>query len=79
MLFRSSALLQIVVGRWLLKSRVFEMAGQIAGSQTQPAVLVFVNDRLTFNPQVNLAYSFAYPTAMVAKVMIAPLIVLFLH
>ena len=73
-----SALIQILLGKYLFKTRVFEMAGQAAGSQTQPAVLVFVNDRLKFNPNINLAYSFAYPAAMVAKVMIAPLLVLFL-
>jgi len=39
---------------------------------------VFVNDRLKFNPNINLAYSFAYPAAMVSKVMIAPLLVLFI-
>ena len=73
-----SALIQILLGKYVFKTRVFEMAGQLAGSQTQPAVLVFVNDRLKFNPNINLAYSFAYPAAMVAKVMIAPLLVLFL-
>lgn len=74
----TSALLQILLAKFLFKTRVFELAGQLAGSQTQPAVLVFVNDRLRFNPNINLAYSFAYPAAMVSKVMIAPLIVLFL-
>ncbi len=75
----TSAILQILLGKFVFKTRVFELAGQVSGSQTQPAVLVFVNDRLKFNPNVNLAYSFAYPAAMVSKVMIAPLIVLFLH
>ncbi len=74
----TSALLQILLGRYVFKTRVFEMAGQLSGSQTQPAVLVFVNERLKFNPNVNVAYSFAYPAAMVSKVMIAPLLVLFL-
>lgn len=74
----TSAVLQIMLGKFVFKTRVFEMAGQLSGSQTQPAVLVFVNDRLKFNPNVNLAYSFAYPAAMVSKVMIAPLLVLFI-
>jgi putative transport protein len=74
----TSASLQILLGRLVFKTRVFELAGQLAGSQTQPAVLVFVNERLKFNPNVNVAYSFAYPAAMVSKVMIAPLMVLFL-
>ncbi len=75
----TSALLQILLGRLVFRTRVFELAGQLAGSQTQPAVLVFVNERLKFNPNVNVAYSFAYPAAMVSKVMIAPLMVLFLR
>lgn len=75
----TSAVLQILLAKFLFKTRVFELAGQLSGSQTQPAVLVFVNDRLKFNPNINLAYSFAYPAAMVSKVMIAPLIVLFMQ
>ena len=75
----TSAVLQIVLARWVFRTRVFETAGQLAGSQTQPAVLVFVNERLKFNPNVNLAYSFAYPAAMISKVFIAPLLVLFLQ
>lgn len=74
----TSALLQIVLARFVFKTRIFETAGQLAGSQTQPAVLVFVNERLKFNPNVNLAYSFAYPAAMISKVFIAPLLVLFI-
>ncbi len=73
-----SALVQLALGR-LHHTRTAALAGQLAGSHTQPAVLVFANERLRFNPNVNLAYSFAYPTAMVTKVLIAPLIVLFLH
>ena len=75
----TSAILQIALARFVFRTRVFETAGQLAGSQTQPAVLVFVNERLKFNPNVNLAYSFAYPAAMISKVFIAPLLVLFLQ
>ena len=74
----TSAVLQIGLARMVFQTRVFETAGQLAGSQTQPAVLVFVNERLKFNPNVNLAYSFAYPAAMISKVFIAPLLVLFI-
>ena len=74
----TSAALQILLARVVFRTRMFETAGQLAGSQTQPAVLVFVNERLKFNPHVNLAYSFAYPAAMISKVFIAPLMVLFL-
>ena len=73
-----SALVQIALAR-AQHTRTAALAGQLAGSDTQPAVLVFANERLRFNPNVNLAYSFAYPTAMVTKVLIAPLIVLFLR
>lgn len=73
-----SALVQLLLGR-AQRTRTAALAGQLAGSHTQPAVLVFANERLRFNPNVNLAYSFAYPTAMVAKVLIAPLLVLFIR
>ncbi len=73
----TSAVVQLGLAK-LNGTRTPALAGQLAGSHTQPAVLVFANDRLRFNPNVNLAYSFAYPTAMVTKVLIAPLIVLFL-
>jgi putative transport protein len=51
-----------------------ELAGVMSGSQTQPAVLAYANERSGDNPHVNLGYALAYPIAMMAKVLIAPLL-----
>ncbi len=50
------------------------LAGAIGGSQTQPAVLAFVNDRTAADPRVSLGYALVYPVAMIIKVLVAPLI-----
>lgn len=51
-----------------------KLAGVMAGSQTQPAVLAYANARSNDDPRVNLGYALAYPVAMIAKVAIAPLL-----
>jgi putative transport protein len=50
------------------------LAGAMGGSQTQPAVLAFANDRTAADPRVSLGYALVYPAAMIIKVLIAPLI-----
>lgn len=50
------------------------LAGAMAGSQTQPAVLAFANQRTKADPRVSLGYALVYPVAMIVKVLIAPLI-----
>lgn len=45
----------------------------VAGTQTQPAVLAYSND-VTADPRVNLGYALVYPVAMIAKVVLAPLL-----
>jgi putative transport protein len=50
------------------------LAGVMAGSQTQPAVLAYANARSSDDPRVNLGYALAYPIAMIAKVLIAPFV-----
>ncbi|MEY4347763.1 MAG: hypothetical protein RIS43_182, partial [Actinomycetota bacterium] len=50
------------------------LAGVMAGSQTQPAVLAYANARSGDDPRVNLGYALAYPIAMIAKVLIAPFV-----
>jgi putative transport protein len=46
----------------------------MAGSQTQPAVLAYVNEHTNDDPRVNLGYAVAYPVAMIVKVLIAPIV-----
>ena len=50
------------------------LAGVIAGTQTQPAVLAYSNDMTRADPRVNLGYALVYPVAMIVKVVLAPII-----
>ena len=45
-------------------------AGAMAGAQTQPAVLAFVNNRTNTDQRVSLGYAMVYPAAMIAKILI---------
>ena len=47
------------------------LAGVLAGSQTQPAVLAFANGRTNMDPRVALGYALVYPVAMIGKIMVA--------
>ena len=48
-----------------------ETAGAIAGSQTQPAILAYVNDRTGYDTRIGVAYALVYPVAMIAKIVVA--------
>jgi putative transport protein len=50
------------------------LAGTMAGTQTQPAVLAYANERTSGDPRVNLGYALVYPAAMIVKVLLAPLL-----
>ncbi|MCA0330696.1 MAG: hypothetical protein LCI03_12445 [Actinobacteria bacterium] len=50
------------------------LAGVVAGTQTQPAVLAYANDVTGADPRVNLGYALVYPVAMIVKVILAPII-----
>ena len=50
------------------------LAGTVAGAATQPAVLAHANDATEGDPRANLGYAVVYPVAMIAKVILAPLI-----
>ena len=71
----TSALIQEVFGRGLLKTSGAQMAGTLAGSETQPAVLAYATERAAGDPRVALGYALVYPVAMVLKVVLAPLII----
>ena len=63
-----------LVGRYGLRQPPRELAGVLAGSQTQPAVLAFANERTGFDTRVGLGYALVYPAAMIAKILIAQLL-----
>lgn len=50
------------------------LAGFIAGSQTQPAVLAFANSSTRFDERVALGYALVYPVAMVTKILVTQIL-----
>lgn len=62
----------ILGGRLIAGTYGPRLAGLMAGSQTQPAVLAYANEQTKDDPRVNLGYALAYPIAMIVKVVVAP-------
>ena len=48
-----------------------ETAGGAAGTQTQPAILAFVNERTGYDTRAGVAYALVYPVAMIGKIVVA--------
>ncbi len=48
-----------------------ETAGAVAGAQTQPAVLAFVDERTGHDTRVGVGYALVYPVAMIVKIVVA--------
>lgn len=65
-----TALSVLWVGYKLLKIPMGLLAGMLAGLQTQPAVLGFSLEQ-THNELPNIGYSTVYPVAMIAKILLA--------
>ncbi|MGV1009893.1 MAG: hypothetical protein ACOYBY_14975 [Dermatophilaceae bacterium] len=57
-----------------MKTNSRQLAGVLAGAQTQPAVLAFVNERSGFDTRVGLGSALVYPPAMVVKIPVAQVI-----
>jgi putative transport protein len=68
-----TAFLTLWVGYKVLKISFPILTGMLAGIQTQPAVLAFANERAQ-NDLPNMGYSSVYPMAMIAKILIAQLL-----
>ncbi len=66
-----SVLVALVVGRRVLRLEPNALAGVIAGIQTQPAVLAFATERTSAEREVNLGYASVYPLAVIAKIVVA--------
>ena len=71
----------VAAGGLLLAGRLqrtdwVQLAGQLGGAQTQPALLAFANSRSGFDNRVSLGYALVYPAAMVGKILFAQLLVL---
>lgn len=68
------ALALVIIGRRFLKTAGPKLAGIIAGSQTQPAVLAYANESSHYNQLVSLGYALVYPVAMVTKILVTQLL-----
>ena len=64
--------LVLVTGLHLLRRQSWlETAGGLAGAQTQPAILAYVNERTGYDTRVGVAYALVYPVAMIVKIVVA--------
>ena len=68
------ALVTLFLGHKLLKVPVDSLMGLISGIQTQPAALAFA-ENLADNDRPSLAYASIFPVAMIAKIVLAQLLV----
>lgn len=69
----ATSLLTLWIGYKWLRIPFATLTGMLAGLQTQPAVLAFALER-SRNDQPNLGYATVYPVAMIAKIVIAQMI-----
>ena len=58
-----------------LRRDIVETAGMFAGVQTQPAALSFAGERTAGDERVNVGYALVFPAAMIAKIVVAQLLV----
>ncbi|MBL7841254.1 MAG: hypothetical protein JNJ75_14020 [Cyclobacteriaceae bacterium] len=63
----------LFVGHRVLKISFPRLAGMLAGLQTQPAVLAFVNDQAK-SEQPNIGYSSVFPIATLSKIILAQIL-----
>ena len=68
-----TAVMTLVIGYKFLKIPMGTLIGMLSGLQTQPAVLAFSNEQAD-NSLPNKGYSTVYPFAMIAKILIAQLL-----
>lgn len=53
-----------------LRRNIVDSAGMLAGIETQPAALAYINERTSGDERVNQAYALVFPVAMIAKIII---------
>lgn len=74
----TTALTTLVIGHKVLKIPMGILTGMLSGLQTQPAVLAFANEQAN-NPLPNNGYATVYPFAMIAKIVIAQILLTYLE
>ena len=70
-----SVAITLVVGRRLLRVPTATLAGIVAGTQTQPAVLAYAGAQVADDRELNLGYATVYPLAVILKIVLAQLLV----
>lgn len=73
-----TSLMLLVIGRQLLKIPMNKLIGMLAGLQTQPAVLSFAAEQ-SGDDLPNVGYATVVPVAMVAKIVTAQLLLIFMQ
>jgi len=73
----ATALITLTVGYKILKIPMGVLIGMLSGLQTQPALLAFSGEQ-TKNNMPDTGYSTVYPFAMIAKIIIAQLLIIYL-
>jgi putative transport protein len=73
-----TALVTLLVGHYLLRIPMGLLSGIVAGLQTQPAVLGFSVEQ-SKNDLPNIGYATVFPVAMIAKILLAQLILILLQ
>ena len=68
-----TAVATLWIGHHLLNIPLGLLAGMLAGLQTQPAVLAFASEQAG-NDLPNIGYATVYPVAMIAKILLAQLL-----
>jgi putative transport protein len=71
----AALLVLIVGGKRLLRVPTTSLVGMVAGMQTQPAVLAYACDQLDDERDLQLGYTSVYPLAVIAKIVIAQVLV----
>lgn len=69
-----AALIPLVVTLATRRDRV-EVAGMLAGIETQPAALAFSLDRTAADERISRAYALVFPIAMITKIVVVQLLV----
>ncbi len=70
----AGAAVTIVAGTTLLRLPLATLVGVVAGMQTQPAVLAAAAEREQSDTELNVGYVTVVPLAMIAKIVLAPVL-----
>lgn len=71
-----TAVLTLTIGYKVLRIPMSILLGVMAGQQTQPAVLAYANEQ-TQNDAPNIGYASVYPLAMIMKIILVQVLLLF--